>query len=107
MDSKQYDYKQAYNKKLKPSAQLHYLENARHDADTPNKMVGVAGSLPMAATSGVMQNQMTNVPPAPSSLKDPFNPQAHATAAGLFGNQQALQNSVNAPALYMKSKCSK
>ncbi len=92
MNSKQYDYKQAYNKKLKPSAQLHYLENARHDADTPNKMVGVA--------SGMMQNQMTNVPPAPSSLKDPFNPQAQATAAGLFGNQQALQNSVNAPALF-------
>ena len=57
--------------------------------------------------TGLPVQQMTNVPPAPSSLKDPFNPQAQATAAGLFGNQQALQNSVNAPALYMKSKCSK
>ena len=106
MDDKQYDYKQASNKDLSVKARFNYLKNARHDADTPNKMVGVAGSLPVAA-GGMVQNQMTNVPPAPSSLKDPFNPQAQATAAGLFGNQQALQNSVNAPALYMKSKCSK
>ena len=81
MDDKQYDYKQAYNKKLKPIEQLHYLENARHDTDTPNKMVG-------------------NVPPAPSSLISPFNPQAQAAAAGLFGNQQDLQNSVNAPNIF-------
>ena len=33
-----YDYKEAYNKKLKPSARLHYLENARHDQDSPAKM---------------------------------------------------------------------
>ena len=28
-----FDYKQAYNKNLKPSARLHYLENARYDQD--------------------------------------------------------------------------
>jgi len=33
-----YDYKEAYNKNLKPSARLHYLENARHDKDSPAKM---------------------------------------------------------------------
>ena len=33
-----YDYKEAYNKNLKPSARLHYLENARHDQDSPAKM---------------------------------------------------------------------
>ena len=33
-----YDYKEAYNKKLKPSARLHYLENARHDQDSPAEM---------------------------------------------------------------------
>ena len=32
-----FDYKQAYNKNLKPSARLHYLENARHDQDSPAK----------------------------------------------------------------------
>ena len=33
-----YDYKKAYDKNLKPSARLHYLENARHDQDagSPN-----------------------------------------------------------------------
>ena len=41
-----YDYKEAYNKNLKPSARLHYLENARHDKDSgsPNKFLGgIAG----------------------------------------------------------------
>jgi len=43
-----YDYKKAYDKNLKPSARLHYLENARHDQDTgsPNKFLGgIAGAL--------------------------------------------------------------
>ncbi len=43
-----YDYKKAYDKNLKPSARLHYLENARHDQDagSPNKfMGGIAGAL--------------------------------------------------------------
>lgn len=35
-----YDYKKAYDKNLKPSARLHYLENARHDKDSMAKMVG-------------------------------------------------------------------
>lgn len=35
---KAYDYKEAYNKKLTPKARLHYLENARHDTDSPAKM---------------------------------------------------------------------
>lgn len=35
-----FDYKQAYNKNLKPSARLHYLENARHDQDSPAKKYG-------------------------------------------------------------------
>lgn len=42
----QYDYKKAYDKNLKPSARLHYLENARHDKDSgsPNKFLGgIAG----------------------------------------------------------------
>lgn len=38
-----FDYKQAYNKNLKPSARLHYLENARHDQDSPAKKIGPQG----------------------------------------------------------------
>lgn len=42
-----YDYKKAYDKNLKPSARLHYLENARHDQDTGSPatfMGGIAGT---------------------------------------------------------------
>lgn len=35
---KAYDYKEAYNKELTPKARLHYLENARHDEDSPVRM---------------------------------------------------------------------
>ncbi len=60
-----YDYKKAYDKNLKPSARLHYLENARHDQDTgsPNKFMGgiagAAGQIGMAPSSimsGFLEN---------------------------------------------------
>lgn len=38
MTGRSYDMKMAYDKKLTPKARLHYLENERHDADSPNKM---------------------------------------------------------------------
>lgn len=38
MSGRSYDMKMAYDKKLTPEARLHYLENERHDADSPNKM---------------------------------------------------------------------
>ena len=105
MDGKQYDYKKAYDKNLKPSARLHYLENARHDQDTPlqghctgspSKQVGVVD--PLAQQQ--MVQPMTNIPPAGSSLVNPFSPQAQANAQGVFGNQQMKQNAVGAPAMY-------
>ena len=37
-----YDAKEAYNKNLKASARLHYLENLRHDHDSPAKKHFVA-----------------------------------------------------------------
>lgn len=37
-EGKKYDYKEAYNKDLTAKARLHYLENARHDQDSPAKM---------------------------------------------------------------------
>ncbi len=105
MKGKQYDYKEAYNKNLTPKARLHYLENARHDQDTPlqgnctgspAKQVGVVD--PLAQQQ--MVQPMTNVTPAGSSLVNPFNPQAQAVAGGIFGNQQMKQNAVGAPAMY-------
>ena len=69
MKGKQYDYKEAYNKNLTPKARLHYLENARHDQDTPlqgsctgspAKQVGIVD--PLAQQQQVVQ-PMTNVTP--------------------------------------------
>ena len=108
MKGKQYDYKEAYNKNLTHKARLHYLENARHDQDahtnmcspnhydSPAKQVGVVD--PLAQQQ--MVQPMTNVPPAGSSLVNPFSPQAQANAQGVFGNQQMKQNAVGAPAMY-------
>lgn len=51
----QYDYKKAYDKNLKPSARLHYLENARHDQDTGSPatfMGGIAGAVGRGLSKG-------------------------------------------------------
>ena len=40
MSGRYYDMKEAYNKDLSDKARLHYLENERHDADSPAKMYG-------------------------------------------------------------------
>lgn len=44
-----YDYKKAYDKNLKPSAGLHYLENARHDQDSGSPATFMGG---IAAAAG-------------------------------------------------------
>lgn len=106
MDGKQYDYKKAYDKNLKPSARLHYLENARHDQDAPTNMCSPNhyDSPAKQVVDPTMQQQMiqpmTNVTPAGSSLVNPFSPQAQANAQGIFGNQQMKQNAVGAPAMF-------
>ena len=109
MKGKQYDYKEAYNKNLTPSARLHYLENARHDQDTPlqghctgspAKQVGFGMANNAMAQATQMVQPMTNVTPAGSSLVNPFSPQAQANTQGVFGNQQMKQNAVGAPAMY-------
>ncbi len=48
MSGRSYDMKMAYDKKLTPKARLHYLENERHDKDSPmNKaLVGNQKNLP-------------------------------------------------------------
>jgi len=54
----EYDYKKAYDKNLKPSARLHYLENARHDQDSgsPNKFMGgiAAGMAGLGGSQSLM-----------------------------------------------------
>ena len=97
MKGKNYDYKEAYNKGLTAKARLHYLENARNDQDnSPAKQVGIVD--PLAQQQ--MVQPMTNVPPAGSSLVNPFSPQAQANAQGVFGTTPMMQNAVGAPAMY-------
>jgi len=60
-----YDYKKAYDKNLKPSARLHYLENARHDQDTGSPatfMGGIAGAAGQIGTgnSSIMGGFLEN-----------------------------------------------
>ena len=75
---------------------------------TPNKMIGgIAGAMAQqpgvlggTTNLGVQAQQMTNVPPAGSSLVNPFPPQAQANAQGIYGGVDQRQNSVGAPLLF-------
>ena len=49
---------------------------------------------------------MTNVPPKPSSLVDPFSIQTQQAAQGIYGGLEQRQNSVNATPMF-KKKCNK
>jgi hypothetical protein len=100
MKGKEYDYKEAYNKNLTPKARLHYLENARHDQDTPLQGHCTGSPAKFMGSSMSMIQPMTNVTPAGSSMVSPFNPNAQATAGSIFGNQQMKQNAVGAPCMY-------
>ena len=76
---------------------------------SPNKQVGIvdpalatqpqpAQQIPQAVQQPVQQ--MTNVPPAGSSLVNPFSTQAQANAQGIHGGIDQRQNSVGAPLLF-------
>ena len=56
--ARKYDMKMAYDKNLKPSARLHYLENERHDA--PGKMMKSPMKLESAAQE--RSNLLTEAP---------------------------------------------
>ncbi len=107
MKGKQYDYKEAYNKNLTTKARLHYLENARHDQDTPLQG-NCTGSPAKQVVDPTMQQQMiqpmTNIPPAPSNTmgvaKPVFSQQAQSVAQGVYGAQPMLQNAAGAPFMY-------
>lgn len=65
---------------------------------TPNKMIGgiagamaqQGGAIDQTATQGMPLQQLPNIPP-PSSLVNPFPPQAQATMAGAYGGAQMPQ----------------
>lgn len=69
--------------------------------DSPAKQVGFGmANNAMALASKQMIQPMTNVPPAGSSLVNPFSPQAQANAQGVFGTTPMMQNAVGAPAMF-------
>ena len=72
---------------------------------SPNKQVGIVD--PALATQQQPAQQipqavqpMTNIPPAGSSLVNPFPPQAQANAQGIYGGVDQRQNSIGAPLLF-------
>jgi hypothetical protein len=83
---------------------------------SPNKMIGgiagsMAGALGGATNLGAQAQQtgalaasppqqMTNVPPAASSLINPFSPEAQQNAQGMYGGMGQRQQSVGAPFMF-------
>ena len=72
---------------------------------SPNKQVGIVD--PALATQQQPAQQipqavqpMTNIPPAGSSLVNPFPPQVQANAQGIHGGIDQRQNSVGAPLMF-------
>ena len=62
---------------------------------SPNKQVGAIDPM-----TGLPAQQMTNIPPAGSSLVNPFPSQAQANAQGIYGGVDQRQNSVGAPLMF-------
>ena len=74
---------------------------------SPTKMIGgIAGA--MAQQTGALAasppQQMTNVPPAASSLINPFSPQAQQNAQGIYGGVAQRQNSVGATPMFQTNQ---
>ena len=96
-----YDYKKAYDKNLKPSARLHYLENARHDQDagSPNHLSGyerlaqMGGAFGKIGQSILDQNPVANptpvagaAPVAPTAPTVDMSGDPSLAAAGITGD---------------------
>ena len=57
-----YDAKEAYNKNLTASARLHYLENDRHDHESPaNNIIGAAGKAAKMAAKAAQSYKIAKV----------------------------------------------
>jgi hypothetical protein len=89
-------------KDINKNGKIDGWEQAKYDAinkssDSPAKQV----------VDPTMQQQMvqpmTNIPPAASSLVNPFSPNNQATAQGVFGNQQMRQNAVGVTPMFQKT----
>ena len=84
--------------KIKAPAREEYYDKSPGEI-TPLNQVGTVDPL-----TGLPVQQMTNVPPAPSNTlgqaQPVFNQQAQQNAQGIYGNQQALQNSVGATPMF-------
>jgi len=51
-----------------------------------------------------LQNELTNVPPQPSSLVQPFSEPAQQSANQIFGDLFARQNAIGAPMMFKINK---
>ena len=81
----------------------HYAANkyqgGHHGVEgSPAKQVGAIDPL-----TRLPAQQMTNIPPAGSSLVNPFSSQAQANAQGIYGGVDQRQNAVRASALFQRT----
>jgi hypothetical protein len=62
MSDKSYDLGKAYDKNLTAKARLHYLENERHDTDSPARMYGKSKGPKMESNAQEKKNLMSDNP---------------------------------------------
>jgi len=86
-------------------------ENFNHNRQLPGAIDHTTGMVnPQPNSSGmggqdttglaVQPQQTTNVPPAASSLINPFSPEAQQNAQGMYGGMGQRQQSVGAPFMF-------
>jgi len=88
----------------------HYAANkyqgGHHGVEgSPAQQIGIVDPLAQQQMVAQPAQQMTNVPPAGSSLVNSFSSQAQANAQGIYGGVDQRQNSVGAAPLF--KKCNK
>lgn len=93
-----YDYKKAYDKNLKPSARLHYLENARHDKDSMAKMVGHGsmakqyGSMAKMDKSMAMKKDISPIMKHCTPMKMDYSPMKKTQPHGKYADQGLIKS---------------
>jgi len=84
-----YDAKEAYNKNLTASARLHYLENDRHDHESPAKnIVGMAGKAAGMAADAAQSYKLAEKREAMKKAMSEMGKMA--TTGGAIPNFQAI-----------------
>ena len=103
--ARKYDMKMAYDKNLKPSARLHYLENERHDA--PGKMMKSPMKLESAAQEkkDLMMDMPVDKRAAAKMMKSP-NKMAKSPMkmGGSFVSKHSALKMMKSPAKLYKKK---